>query len=211
MLSRAYLHAGLCRSLATSLCRAPAALATSSRGVATQKGDINTPTSLEVVPHAAVAPEDYVRLNPADYFSDFEDSSVLAELGRLRAIEDEAIAVITQEVAPIDWDEWKKEIRYPGLVDELKAVHDAVPMPDVEKERERLVAVVRSAFEPVLATLKKLALDAEESSAHMQKRLEEVNYLHDNVAEIPIDEFLEKYPKVKEQIEDDIKNSRWFV
>jgi hypothetical protein len=211
MLSRAVLRTGLRVSNAGPLRRVPAAVGSSARNAMTRTGNKDTPTSLAAVQLTKATPDEFQRLDPADYFTENTDPSVRAELGRLRAIEDEVIASVSQDVPTIDWDEWRKEIRYPGLVDELKRIHDSIQVPDVEKERENLVASMREAFEPILENFKKLALEAEESSRHLEKRLEEVNYLHDNIADIPLDEFLEKYPKVKEQIEDDVKNNRWFV
>jgi ATP synthase D chain, mitochondrial (ATP5H) len=167
--------------------------------------------SLTVPEKKSVSVEDYQRFDPSNWLAGEGAPQVRAELARIRQAEDDAIAAVTEDVPEIDWDVWRKEISYPGLVDELKAAHDSVKVPSVEEERLRLQAEVTAAFEPLLAKLKQHAIDAENNSTKYKRRLEEITYLHDNVASMPIDEFLEKYPAVKKSIEDDIKNNKWFV
>lgn len=169
-----------------------------------------TPT-LAPVAHQPKTPEAYERFDASKYLSEESAPAVQAELQRIRAAEDDAIATITEEIPEIDWEAWRKDIGYPGLVDELKAAHDAVPVPNVDAERERLQKTVYDTFNPLLAKLKKHAQDAEANSKVYADRLEEITYLHDNVGEMPVDEFLAKYPAVRKSIEDDIEHNRWFV
>jgi ATP synthase D chain, mitochondrial (ATP5H) len=181
-----------------------------SAAVATRVGP-DTVTANDPVKHIPTSPADYVRFKPSEYFGDSTDKNVRAELQRIKVLEEEAIAAVTQEVPDIDWDYWRSQIRYPGLVDELKAAHDALPVPDVEKERERLMKAVEDVFNPLLAKIKQLALEAEESGKDLEKRLDEVNYLRDGMMDITIDEFLEKYPAVKKSIAKDVEMNRWLV
>jgi hypothetical protein len=178
--------------------------------IATRPG-AETSATLEPAKHTPTSPTEYVRFNPSDYFTNTEDKKLRADLQRIKALEDEAIAAVTQDTPDVDWDAWRAQIRYPGLVDELKVAYDAIPVPNVEAERERLTKAVEDKFNPLLQKIKMLALDSEASSKHLEKRLEEVTYLHDNIENLTVDEFLEKYPAVKASIEDDIKNDRWFV
>jgi hypothetical protein len=171
----------------------------------------DTRAALRPPSHVPTTPDGHERFDPSKWLTDETDPQVHAELARIRAAEDDAIAAVTQEVPEIDWEAWRKEIAYPGLVDELKAAHDAVPVPNVEEERARLQQAVHDAFSPLLAKLEKHAEDAEANSKVYQARLEEITHLHDNVASMPIDEFLAKYPAVKKSIEDDVANNRWFV
>lgn len=201
MLSRAALR---CVHRSTFSGRLPACVA--SRGLSS-----DTSTTLTAPAHVSVSPDAYERFDPSKWLTDETDPHVRAELARIRQAEDDAIAFVTKDIPDIDWAAWKEEIQYPGLVDEMKAAHDAIPVPDFEAERERLLAEVNEVFEPFLAKLKKHALDAEESSKAYKERLEEITYLHDNITELPIDEFLAKYPAVKKTLEDDIVNNKWFV
>lgn len=168
-------------------------------------------TALTTPEQKKVAVNDYERFDPSKWLSGEGAPQVRAELARIRQAEDEAIEAVTHEVPDIDWGSWQKEIAYPGLVDDLKAAHDSVPMPNFESERQRLQAEVNATFEPLLAKLKQHALDAEANAKAYKQRLEEISTLHDGVATMPIDEFLEKYPAVKKSIEDDVKSNKWFV
>lgn len=155
--------------------------------------------------------DEYERFDPSKWLTDETAPQVRAELARIRQAEDEAIDAVTGEVPDIDWAMWKETIVYPGLVDELKAAYESVPVPDFETERERMHAEVNAAFEPLLAKLAKHAKEAEESSKMYKSRLEEISHLEKNLAEMPIDDFLEKYPAVRKTIEEDVKNNKWFV
>lgn len=171
----------------------------------------DTTPALAPEAYKATSPDAFERFDPSKYLAEETAPSVKAELQRIRAAEDEAIANVTAEIPEVDWESWRKDIGYAGLVDELKAAHDAVPVPDVESERQRLQKAVFDAFNPLLAKLKEQALEAEANSKVYADRLEEIKHLHDNVADMPIDEFLAKYPAVRKSIEDDIQENRWFV
>lgn len=173
----------------------------------------NVSTSLVAPEKAAkeVSVGEYERFDPSKWLSAESAPQVRAELARIRQAEDEAIDAVTGEVPDIDWGMWKKSIAYPGLVDELKAAYESVPVPNFDKERERMQAEVNAAFEPLLAKLAKHAKDAEASSKEFKIRLEEISHLEKNLADMPIDDFLEKYPAVRKSIEDDVKNNKWFV
>lgn len=168
-------------------------------------------TALTAPPKKDVSVDEYERFDPSKWLSSESAPQVRAELARIRQAEDETIDAVTGEVPDIDWAMWQKTIAYPGLVDELKAAYESVPVPNFEAERERMHAEVNAAFEPLLAKLKKHATDAEANSKLYTKRLEEISHLESNVAEMPIDDFLEKYPAVRKSIEDDVKNNKWFV
>ncbi len=154
---------------------------------------------------------DYKRLSGAELFADHIDAAGRAELGKIRDIEDELIANVSAEFEPIDWEHWRKEIKHPGVVDELKVMHEETPPTDVEAEKMRVQKVVEDTFNPMLAELQKLTADAEVEAEEYEKKAEEMNYLHDNLSTMTVDEFLERYPTVKESIEKDIEDGKWFA
>lgn len=192
----------LARPVATAFQTRPFSASTPNNDTAVVKVDNSAPT---------MDLSDYKRPNPTDMFADVADSAARVELSKIRDLEDEMVSSVSAEVEPIEWDQWRKDIRYPGLVDELKVLHDATPVPDVEAEKQRLQKIVEDTFNPMLVDLQQMAQDAEVEAQEFEKQADEMNYLHDNLREMSVDEFLEKYPSVKESIEKDIEGNRWFT
>lgn len=153
---------------------------------------------------------EFKRVNASELFSEYIDPSARAELGKIRDLEDEILTTASMEVSDIDWTSWKKEINHPTIVDDLKVMHDATPLADGEAEKVRLQKVVEETFKPMLAELEQLTTAAESEAAEYEKKAAEISYLHDNVANMPVDDFLEKYPTVKKAIEKDIQEGKWF-
>ncbi len=139
------------------------------------------------------------------------DQTVKSDLARIRAAEDEAVASVSGSVPEIDWGAWKEEIAYPGIVDEMKAVHDSIPVPDFSAERDRLQALVREEFEPMLAAIEQAAADSEANSKQYEGRLVEMTALDKGLKDITMEEYLEKYPEVKKSIADDMAAHKWLV
>lgn len=154
---------------------------------------------------------EFKRVSGAELFADHIDAAGRAELGKIRDIEDELVATVSTEHEPIDWEQWSKEIKHPGIVDELKVMHDGTPQMDTETERKRMQKVVEDTFNPMLDELSKLAAESEAEAKEYEQKAGEMDYLHDNISSMSIDEFLEKYPTVKESIEKDIENGKWFT
>lgn len=153
---------------------------------------------------------EFKRLNGAEYFSEYADASARSELGKIRDIEDEMIATLTAEAEPIDWAHWRKEIKHPTIVDELKVLHNETPAANTDDERARMEKVIEDTFNPMLQELRNAASEAEAEAAEYEKQAEEISYLHDNIADLSVDEFLEKYPTVKASIEKDLQEGKWF-
>ncbi|CAN8066469.1 unnamed protein product [Agarophyton chilense] len=161
---------------------------------------------------AAVTSENEMeQFDPTKLFQEFSDSSVRSELSKIRDVEAELLQAISVKDAPIEWEQWKKEINYPGLVDELKSAYEAVPAPDVEDARKKADEQVTATFKPIIEELSALAQEAEAEAEELEKQCEEIAFLKDNFSEMPIDDFLEKFPTVKKSLEDDISNNKWFL
>lgn len=157
-----------------------------------------------------VALEELPRFEPSEWFKSFDEAAIRSHLAKLRDIENDLLSSMSTKEEPLDWDHWNSVIKYPGLVDELKKIHESLPIPDVEEEKKRLVAATEATFAPMIAEFEKLAIEGEAETVELEKRAAEVTYLRDNVGELTVEEFLEKYPGVKASIEDDIANNRWF-
>lgn len=156
--------------------------------------------------------EELARFEPGEWFQDFSDPQIRSQLNKLRDLENDIISTVSPKMdTSLDWSEWESEIKYPGLVKELKAIHDKVPIPDVDEEKAQLSKKLDDIFNPIMAEFAQLAKEAEAETLQLEERANEVTYLRDNLNKLSVDEFLEKYPSVKASIEDDIANNRWFV
>ncbi|CDF39931.1 unnamed protein product [Chondrus crispus] len=151
------------------------------------------------------------RFKPTDWFQEFQDPQIRSQLNSLRELEDDAIRMVSADATTINWDEWESSVKYPGLVKELKEIHENAPVPDVTAEKEIFAKKLDELFDPILAEFAKLGKEAEETVVELEQRASEVTFLRDNIDTLTVDEFLEKYPTVKASIEDDIANNRWFV
>lgn len=150
-------------------------------------------------------------LEPTEWFPEFTDPAIRSQLLKLREIESELIAKVSTKGEPMDWAHWEKTVKSPGLVQELKKIHETTPIPDVEAEKAILTKNIDEVFDPIIAEFTQLAKDAEEETAKLEARAADVKYLRDNIRELTVEQFLEKYPKVKASIADDIANNRWFI
>lgn len=155
--------------------------------------------------------EEHKRFDPSEWFTDVEDASVRKELSKVRAIEEDLISELSKELPPIDWDAWRAQVRVPGFVDEMKAAYDSIEMPNFDEECKQARKDVEEAFAPLLKQVEQAMKETDKDAESMRAQLDEMTYFHDNIREITVDEVLEKYPKMREEIEDDIANNRWFV
>lgn len=204
MLSRAALS---CAARSASFIRPSAALA--SRAFCTAPAKVST--TLDAVPYTKQSMGDHARFDPSQWLTNETDPSVRSELTRIRQAESETIAALSKDVPDIDWDHWESQIDAPGLVAKLKKAYSEVPILNMDEERERMQKEIREKFEPLLMKVEAHAIEAGENEKLYKKRLEEVRHLHDNLEEIPLEDFLAKYPAVKKSLEDDILKNKWFV
>lgn len=158
-----------------------------------------------------VALEDLPRLDPAKLFTEVDDTSIRTQLAKLREIENDLASQVALKQEPMDWAHWQSNIQFPGLVDELKKIHESIPVPNIEEEKRRIAKETEETFNPIIEEFAKLAKEAEEEMMTLEKRADDVTYLRDNIRELTVDEFLDKYPTVKASIEEDIANNRWLV
>eukprot|EP00171_Calliarthron_tuberculosum_P011167 IDg11167t1 len=153
---------------------------------------------------------EFKRMNNAELFSDYVDSTSRAELGKIRDIEEELMATVSAEPEPIDWAHWRKEIKHPDIVDELKVIHENTPPANSDAEKARMQKVIEDTFNPMLIELQKATTEAEAEAIEYEKQAEEMSYLHDNISDLTVDEFLEKFPTLKASIEKDLDQGKWF-
>jgi len=111
---------------------------------------------------------------------------------------------------PISQDYWKATISYPGIVDEIKSVYDKFEPPSYEAHFQEWQAKINEEYKPVLAEVTKMAEDAEAYKASIEKEMAKTEDLLANIKTMTVEEYLEKNPKVRADIEEDLKNDRWF-
>lgn len=150
-------------------------------------------------------------LEPEKYFSEFDDSSLRLEMKKLRDSENEAIKAYNVKVVPVDWDHWRSEITYPGLVDELKEIYDSAPMPDYEEEQVKARNHVIKVFDPIIEHYEKVAEQSKIDAIEIDKQLKECAEVRDNIKTLSVEDFLKKFPSIKKSVQDDVANNRWYV
>lgn len=186
-------------------------LALASRGSVSMRLATRPASSAALGKAKATRMEDFKPLEPAEWFPEFEDAGVRTQLLKLREMENDLMATVSMNSEPVDWAHWEKTIKSPGLVQELKEIHENLAIPDIAAEKEKLAKNVKEVFDPIIAEFTKLAKESEDETAKLEARAAEVTYLRDNIRDLTVEEFLEKYPTVKASIEDDIANNRWFL
>lgn len=155
--------------------------------------------------------DDVTPFDPTQFFTDVDDAQVRSQLNKLRELEIEITSKLSSKMDAMDWSHWDSVIKYPGLVKELKNVHESMPLPDVKAVQEEFVKKAEDTFNPIIEEFEKLAVESEAEVKELEERAAEVAYMADNLKEMTVEEFLDKYPELRKGIEDDVKNNRWFV
>lgn len=150
-------------------------------------------------------------LEPEKYFAEMDDANVKSHMNKLRNAENDLLTAINAKAAPLDWDAWKKDIKYPGLVDELKQIYDDIPVPDIKAEQEKARQHVDNIFDPIIKDYEQVAEEAEKDTVELEKEVQEYTQVRDNIRNISLEDFLKKYPSVTKDIEQDVENNRWYV
>lgn len=143
--------------------------------------------------------------------ADFDNAGIRTELNKLRELETDLMSTLDEKTVPIDWDHWKNEISYPNLVEEVKQIYDDIPPVDIDQHLELAKKKVDEVFDPIIAEYEQVAKESEASAAALEKEIEKATFMRDNIKDLSVEEFLEKYPSFKKSVEDDILNNRWFV
>ena len=160
---------------------------------------------------SSTAPTESQLLDPNSVFSEFDAASIRSEVNKLREIENEIYQTVSTPVAAVDWKQWESDIKYPEFVAELKELHDSTPEPDVAEETAKIQKEIEDVFDPIIAKFEKLAEESAQETAELEAEVAKFTDLRENITELPMDEFLDRFPTVKKSIEDDITNNRWFV
>lgn len=116
--------------------------------------------------------------------------------------------IATQQPVPhIDWDYFKTTIDHPTIVDQIRAEFEGREKP---KYDGKAIRECEAQFEKLVADAEKIAVEADARIVEIDKELEELENDLDNLDEIDMDEVLEQDPKLKEEVEERIRNGKWF-
>lgn len=155
---------------------------------------------------------DWKPFDMSQLFPDEEDPHARAELNKLRNIEEELMSgLATTETKEIDWSYWEKEIKYPGLVQAMKEQYENTNVPDFQGALKQQQEMIHETFDPVIKEMKEFGERLDKDIEVYEKRLKEVSSMADNLDKLTVDEWLEQNPECKKEIEDDVKNNRWFL
>lgn len=152
------------------------------------------------------------RLNPAELFPEMKDAETRSELNKLKDIESQVFDEMSGKVVKeIDWKHWENEIRCPDLVMTMKKHYEGLELPDFEmlfKEKEK---EIKDVFDPIIKDVEDFGKKMDEDIKRYEERLQEVNSMQSGVEELAVEDWLDKNPDCRKEIEDDIENNRWFL
>lgn len=149
--------------------------------------------------------------SPEQLIESYDDAEVRTELSKLRDAESDLMSQIKTSDVTIDWDSWKKDIKYPNLIDDMKKEYEAASTPSIEDDKTAMLKQVDSLFDPIIEQYDTMAKDAEEETLKLEEQLKEIQFVKDNIKDLSLEEFFKRYPTVLKSIEDDISQNKWFT
>lgn len=149
--------------------------------------------------------------SPTELLKDFDDPGIRSELNQIHEAENELLQAVSVKADPIDWSHWNDQIKYPGLVDDMKEAFDAYPVPDMEEEKKKMIEKIDVVFKPIIDSFSSAIEASEAETKVLEERVEELKFLRDNLDELPLEEYLKRYPGIKKSLEEQIANNKWFL
>ncbi|GJQ08468.1 hypothetical protein GpartN1_g259.t1 [Galdieria partita] len=115
------------------------------------------------------------------------------------------------EHRPVNFEELRKKVRFlPYLVDELQTLYENFEPPPLDNLIKELVREVDDYYQKLIE--ESIEIDKRIAVRNRLKRetKRKIQYIQDNIETITVDEYLELFPKLKKEIEEDIKERRWL-
>ena len=107
----------------------------------------------------------------------------------------------------MDWSGIKAKSGFPEIVDQFKAGLDGVKYPKYDgKEIEETAAE----FKKLVAEAQKVATEAEARIVEIDAELAQIQADKTKLSTITMDEVFEQEPKLKEEVEERIRNGVWY-
>ncbi|EME31282.1 hypothetical protein Gasu2_20520 [Galdieria sulphuraria] len=115
------------------------------------------------------------------------------------------------EHRPVNFEELRRKVRFlPYLVDELQTLYENFEPPPLDNLVKELVREVDDYYQKLIQ--ESIEIDKRIAVRNRLRRetKRKIQYIQDNIETITVDEYLELFPKLKKQIEEDIKERRWL-
>ncbi|KAF6002402.1 hypothetical protein F1559_001571 [Cyanidiococcus yangmingshanensis] len=140
------------------------------------------------------------------------DADTLTEINRLRQTVDDLHSQfsVPGDVEKLDWSQWEGKLFSTGIVESLRKAFESLKPPDLEAERKELLSQIDSSFEPLLKEAQELSKNAEKRLKSLEQMLQELDEIQKNLPKLTADELMAKRPDLAEEVESDLKQSRWF-
>jgi len=145
-----------------------------------------------------------------DAFVKAEDDEVLRRAVSFRKTLDDISDKMRVTPVDLDWAHWRNEIATPGVVDQLKAEWESLPVPDVEGQKKDLEMELNSLFAPFLEKATELEKEAEELHAWALQEAEKVDMQIANLPSLTVEEYLDMNPDVKARVNQEIEEHQWL-
>eukprot|EP00871_Galdieria_phlegrea_P000098 jgi/Galph1/1089/GphlegSOOS_G5841.1 len=115
------------------------------------------------------------------------------------------------EAPEVDFDAIRKKVRFiPYVVDELETLYKNFKAPPLDNLISELVREVDEYYQKILQEAAEIDKRIAERNRSRREIKQKIQYIQDNVDTLTVDEYLELFPKLKEEIEEDIKERRWL-
>ena len=137
------------------------------------------------------------------------DASQRELLGLQKAVFDmrEAVAREAYKGPEPDFAAMKKDTSMPEIVDEFEKAYKGVTKPDSQSPE---IDALKQSFVGLEAEAKAHAQAAEKRIAELDLELKNVEEQRARLSTITMDEYFETNPELKKEIDEKIKNDKWF-
>ncbi|KAK4523876.1 hypothetical protein GAYE_SCF00G1772 [Galdieria yellowstonensis] len=115
------------------------------------------------------------------------------------------------EHVPVNFEELRKKVRFlPYLVDELQTMYENFEPPPLDNLIKELVREVDDYYQKLIAEAAEIDKKIAVRNRLRRETKRKIQYIQDNIETITVDEYLELFPELKKEIEEDIKERRWL-
>mmetsp|Transcript_11697 Transcript_11697/g.31517 ORF Transcript_11697/g.31517 Transcript_11697/m.31517 type:complete len:157 (+) Transcript_11697:1-471(+) len=133
-------------------------------------------------------------------------------LEKYKAMRERVIDVeqnMKNETVEIDWEEWREKLG--SFADTLRASFDEIPKPKYEELKALDMQEVEKIFKPIMEEAEKVCEEADLALVEIDKTQQDIYWVQDNLDTMTVEEFLDKFPDVRDKIDEEIRNNEWYI
>mmetsp|Transcript_11699 Transcript_11699/g.31523 ORF Transcript_11699/g.31523 Transcript_11699/m.31523 type:complete len:157 (+) Transcript_11699:1-471(+) len=133
-------------------------------------------------------------------------------LEKYKAMRERVIDVeqnMKNETVEIDWEEWREKLG--PFADTLRASFDEIPKPKYEELKALDMQEVEKIFKPIMEEAEKVCEEADLALVEIDKTQQDIYWVQDNLDTMTVEEFLDKFPDVRDKIDEEIRNNEWYI